>query len=173
MSKTVLIVGSSRSDGNTFQMVHHLHENVGIPFIDLSKYEISDYDYKHRNRGDDFLDLMREILDNYDTLVFVSPIYWYSMSGIMKCFFDRITDLLTIEKDLGRKLRGKKMAMICCSGSEKMNDGFEEPFRLSAGYLGMQYLGFLHLDLTNNMLSENQKNLLENFYSSWKIDANN
>ncbi|MCP4458779.1 MAG: NAD(P)H-dependent oxidoreductase [Cytophagales bacterium] len=37
-----------------------------------------------------------------------TPVYWYSMSGIMKVFLDRIYDVLTIEKELGRKLHGKK-----------------------------------------------------------------
>ncbi len=51
---------------------------------------------------------MNDIVDKYDVLIFATPVYWYSMSGIMKVFFDRITDLLTIKKDIGRKLKGKK-----------------------------------------------------------------
>lgn len=62
------------------------------------------------SRNDDYLNLMKQILDKYETLILATPVYWYSMSGIMKVFFDRLTDLLTIEKELGRKLRGKKIA---------------------------------------------------------------
>lgn len=71
-------------------------------------------DYEHQNSNDDYLKLMKEIIKKYDTLIFTLPIYWYSMSGIMKVFFDRIADLLTFEKELGRQLRGKKMAGISC-----------------------------------------------------------
>ena len=66
------------------------------------------------------------------------------MSGIMKVFFDRITDLITIEKDLGRQLRGKKMAAICCSNGDDLNKKFWIPFQESAKYLGMDYIGNLH-----------------------------
>ena len=55
---------------------------------------------------------MKTIISKYDTIIFATPVYWYSMSGILKVFIDRITDLLTIEKELGRKLRGKKMAVV-------------------------------------------------------------
>jgi multimeric flavodoxin WrbA len=164
MSKPVFIIGSARSDGNTFLMADYLHQEKAIERIDLSKYNIGDYDYQHRNRGDGFIPLMKGLIYNYDTLVFLSPIYWYSMSAVMKRFFDRITDLLTIEKELGRKLRGKNMAMICCSGSEQVNIGFEEPFSLTAGYLGMNYLGGLHLDLTDNILNQEDKVKLLEFY---------
>ena len=36
------------------------------------------------------------------TIIFVTPVYWYAMSGRMKVFFDRWTDLLKIDKDTGR-----------------------------------------------------------------------
>lgn len=62
------------------------------------------------SRNADYLNLMKQILDKYETLILATPVYWYSMSGIMKVFFDRLTDLLTIEKEFGRKLRGKKTA---------------------------------------------------------------
>ena len=34
------------------------------------------------------------IIEKYDTLIFATPVYWYSMSGIMKVFFDRKNDNL-------------------------------------------------------------------------------
>ena len=107
-------------------------------------YEISHYDYSHANQEDDFLDLMRRIMDEYDVLIFATPVYWYAMSGIMKVFFDRLTDLLKIEKDLGRKLRGKYMAVLSSSNGDNLGDHFWLPFRKSAAYLGMHYVGDLH-----------------------------
>jgi multimeric flavodoxin WrbA len=70
----------------------------------------------------------------------VTPVYWYTMSGIMKVFFDRFSDLLRIEKDLGRKLRGKSMAVISCGADEirrffatySGDKCFFEPFRSMA-----------------------------------------
>jgi hypothetical protein len=67
------------------------------------------------------------------------------MSGIMKVFFDRITDLLTIEKELGRKLQGKNMAAISCSIGNNLGATFWLPFSETAKYLGMEYLGNIHI----------------------------
>ena len=54
-----------------------------------------------------FLPTIKELNSKYDTWIFVTPVYWYSMSGQMKIFLDRITDLLKWHKDEGRKIRGK------------------------------------------------------------------
>ncbi|MEM6299603.1 MAG: NAD(P)H-dependent oxidoreductase, partial [Bacteroidota bacterium] len=114
--KKVIILGSSRNDGDTTNLANQLIAKSGWDMINLNDYMFSYSDYKHENRDDDYLGLVRKIIESYDTLIFATPVYWYSMSGIMKVFFDRLTDLLTIEKGLGRKLRGKKMAVITISG---------------------------------------------------------
>ncbi|OJJ13894.1 FMN reductase [marine bacterium AO1-C] len=143
-SQTVIIQGSARNDGNTAQTVQELIRQTDWDLINLNDYQFSHYDYAHENQGDDFLPLMRKIIAHYDTFVFATPVYWYSMSGLMKMFFDRITDLLTIEKPLGRQLRGKNMAAISSSGGNDLGDTFWLPFSESAQYLGMQYLGNVH-----------------------------
>ncbi|MEM8896393.1 MAG: FMN reductase, partial [Bacteroidota bacterium] len=53
-------------------------------------------------------------------------------------------DLLTIEKELGRKLRGKNMTVITCSHGNNAGEAFWFPFKESANYLGMNYLGNAH-----------------------------
>ncbi|MEM8929053.1 MAG: NAD(P)H-dependent oxidoreductase [Bacteroidota bacterium] len=141
---TVLIVGSARKDGDTSNLVVKTKKLTNWDVIDLNDYQIGYFDYSHSNKNDDYLGLMHNIITTYDTLIFVTPIYWYSMSGIMKVFFDRITDLLTIEKELGRKLRGKKMAVMTISTGGNLGNAFWLPFSETANYLGMQYLGNLH-----------------------------
>lgn len=113
--------------------------------IDLNDYHFSYFDYEHRNRDDDFIPLMRKITDDYDVFIFATPVYWYSMSGIMKVFFDRLSDLLSIEKDIGRRLRMKSMAVVSCSESQDSDEHFWIPFKKSADYLGMKYLANTHL----------------------------
>lgn len=142
--KKVVILGSSRNDGDTYALVKVLIEKTGWDIINLNDYDFSYYDYNHENRNDDYIALMQQIIDQYDTLVLVTPVYWYSMSGIMKVFFDRITDLLEIRKDLGRKLREKNMAAMSCSIGNNIGDSFWLPFSETANYLGMRYLGHLH-----------------------------
>ncbi len=133
-----------QNDGDTTNLTNQLIEKSEWNLIDLNDYEFSYFDYEHKNRNDDYLNLMKEIVEKYETLIFVTPIYWYSMSGIMKVFFDRFTDLLTIEKELGRKLRGKKMAVMSCSIGENLRENFWLPFSETAKYLGMEYIGNSH-----------------------------
>lgn len=142
--ETVIIAGSARKDGNTKILLEELVAQSGWDLIDLNDYEFGYYDYDHLNRDDDFIPLMRRVLDEYLNLVFATPVYWFAMSGIMKVFFDRITDLLTIEKDLGRQLRGKNMAAISCSIGNHLGEAFWLPFSETGKYLGMNYLGHVH-----------------------------
>jgi len=142
--KKIIISGSARNDGDTIKVVNDLAKQLKCEVIDLNNYNFSYFDYEHLNRNDDFLPLMKNIISNYELFIFATPVYWYAMSGIMKVFFDRITDLLTIEKDLGRQLRGKCMAAISCSNGNNLEENFWLPFSKSAEYLGMKYLGHLH-----------------------------
>lgn len=144
MSKTVIIIGSSRKNGNTTRIVSVIANQSNIEVINLSDYNFSYYDYESKNRDDDFFELVKGIIEKYDTLIFATPVYWYSMSGIMKVFFDRFSDLIRIEKETGRKLRGKNMAVISNSHDSELEYNFYIPFKKSADYLGMNYLGEKH-----------------------------
>lgn len=142
--RTIIILGSSRSDGETRLIVDYINRDRHWDLLDLNDKEISYFDYTYQNEGDDFLPTIRHILENYDTLVFASPVYWYTMSAVMKTFFDRISDLLAHHKPLGRTFRGKRMAVISSSSEEALVHGYYMPFRESARYLGMDYIGDLH-----------------------------
>jgi len=148
MGNKVIIVGSSRKNGNTTRIVEAIEQQFNVTVINLGDYNFSYYDYESQNRNDDFLSLMKEIIQNYDTLIFATPIYWYSMSGIMKVFFDRFSDLIRIEKDWGRKLRGKEFGVISNSHDfeNDLDYDFYIPFRKSAEYLGMNYIGNKHFN---------------------------
>lgn len=143
--KKVLIVGSSHKDGETGKLANALINHSDWDIIYLNDYTIHHYDYEHQHREDDFIPLMKKIIDNYSTFIFATPVYWYAMSGIMKVFFDRLTDLLEIEKDLGRKLRTKKMAAVSTSIGNNLGDVFWLPFSETAQYLGMKYIGNMHV----------------------------
>ncbi len=148
---TVIILGSSRSDGDTARVIQDLQKLMGCDVIDLKEYAISYYDYEHANKDDDFLPLMKRIINDYQNVIFATPVYWYTMSGILKVFFDRISDLLTIEKDLGRQLRGKGFGAISCCMNGSIDQEFWHPFVKTAGYLGMRYLGNIHVDSLENL----------------------
>ena len=175
--KGIIIQGSSRSNGNTHKVVEILREKTGMDVLDLRDKNIAPFDYDFNNQDDDFLPIIRNIADNYDTIIFATPVYWYSMSGIMKNFFDRISDCLKIEKDTGRKLRGKSMGLLICGYDDTEFEGFDMPFRNSAQYLGMNYLGYVHTWVEDGKpvdMAIRQK--LHNFadelaVGDWKLEA--
>jgi multimeric flavodoxin WrbA len=144
MKSLVLINGSARGDGNSQELIQTIQKIETIPVVHLYKYDISHFDYLHHNKSDDFLPLMKELIDQYSFFLLLSPVYWYAMSGHMKVFMDRWTDLLTIEKSWGRKLRGKEMAVLTSSHGNHLEDRFWLPFKYSANYLGMTFKGGLH-----------------------------
>lgn len=158
----IIILGTSRSDGNTAKVVASLAERTGYSIVDLATLNIGYYDYEAKNRDDDFLPLMRDIVASYDVLVFATPVYWYTMSAQLKTFFDRLSDLLRIEKDTGRKLRGKSMLVISSSEADDVPPHFVEPFVMSAGYLGMNFLGYTHAHLEDGQISAVAHERLDN-----------
>lgn len=142
--RKALILGSSRNNGETKKLVSELMGLSNWELIDLSDYNISHFDYNHSNRDDDFIELMKMITEKFDVLISATPAYWYAMSGIMKVFFDRITDLLYIEIHVGRKLRNKSMVVITCSNGDNLGEQFWLPFQKTAEYLGINYIAGLH-----------------------------
>ena len=142
--KTVIIVASSRKNGDTGNLANKLAELSNWDLVYLNDYTISYYDYEHKNHNDDFLPLVTKLIDNYDHFVFATPVYWYAMSGILKIFLDRFTDLLTLKKDTGRKLRGKLISVITTSTGDNLGKSFWIPFQKTAAYLSMKFIAGLH-----------------------------
>ncbi|SEC89369.1 Multimeric flavodoxin WrbA [Tenacibaculum sp. MAR_2009_124] len=165
MKNTIVIQGSSKSYGNTRKIIDYLNPENNFDIVDLKTKNIGHFDYEFKNTNDDFIPLVKNVIPNYDTIIFATPVYWYSMSGILKVFFDRCSDLLYQEKELGRLLRGKNMAVISNSGANDLKKGFYMPFKESANYLGMNYLGNVHGWFTEDgsEINEEAKQQLETF----------
>ncbi len=153
-NQLVFIVGTSRSDGNTWHLLNYINKDLGAKLIDLTELNISYFDYQQRNIDDDYIATIEEIL-KYDTIAFVSPMYWYTVSAQMKTFIDRFSDLLGSRKDLGRKLRGKKTFLVATGNTEeRVNAGMEEPIKLTSEYLGMNYQGAFYTRVKNDLQIE-------------------
>ena len=141
--KAIIILGSSRSHGDTRHLAEAVMERVGAELIDLKQFTINDYDYENHNQEDDFLKVIDKVLQ-FERIVFASPVYWYSISGVMKSFVDRFSDLLREHKDIGRQFRGKSMYLISSSSDATVYDCFVDSFKLTAAYLGMEFKGNLY-----------------------------
>ncbi|WP_106793244.1 flavodoxin family protein [Aquimarina sp. Aq78] len=152
MKKGIIILGSSNSNGDTYKAASFVSQQMNYSIIDLKTKNIAEFDYEFKNRNDDFHPLINEVVSQYDLIVFATPVYWYTMSGILKTFLDRISDCLKIEKDVGRKLRGMEMAVLSCGSDKQLKDGFHMPFVETSKYLGMNYIGDVHCWIENNNL---------------------
>ena len=146
-------------------MSKYLSDKTSYQIIDLKSKLIETFDYEFKNSNDDFLPLIKDIVNNYEIIIFATPVYWYTMTGTMKIFFDRISDCLKIEKETGRKLRGKEMAVLSCGSDKELKNGFHMPFIETANYLGMKYVGDVHCWLEDNEIPSDVKQLLNKFTS--------
>lgn len=163
MKKGIIIQASARSNGNTSMIVQLLSEKTQFEVIDLTKYSIAHFDYEFKNKGDDFKPLFTKIVNEYDVIIFATPIYWYTMSGLLKVFLDRITDFLFNEKSVARKLKGKEMMVLSCGNSKEIDKSFTIPFSQTAKYLEMVYKGHLHTYIEKQTISEDVKDKINTF----------
>lgn len=140
--KYLVILGSSRSDGETKEVYQKVFKDIKHKYYDIAELDLNFFDYDYKNQDDDFLKIAEE-MGEYENIILATPVYWYTMSAQMKIFIDRISDLITIRKDLGRKLKGKKLYLLSSYGAT-MPIAFEEPFRQTCIYMEMEYVGCLY-----------------------------
>jgi len=169
MKKTIAVIGSSRRNGNTGKLIDLIAKEVNIEIIDLSLKDITPFDYEHKNINDDFLPLMNHLLQ-HDNIIFVSPVYWFSMSAQMKTFIDRMSDFLSVEelKDKGRELRGKTGYVVSTSISNIIDDSFIDSFTNTFSYLGLEYGGSVHVNCENGFNSDTCQNKIFDFVKNLK-----
>tara|TARA_B100000524_G_scaffold343673_1_gene240031 strand:+ start:334 stop:534 length:201 start_codon:yes stop_codon:yes gene_type:complete len=62
----------------------------------------------------------------------------------MKIFIDRLSDLITIEKELGRKLRGKKSLLVSTGSDLEIAPSLTSSFKQICSYLGVKPVKILY-----------------------------
>lgn len=157
--KILIILGSARKESDTKFYVGFVFKNINHKIIDLLDLRISQYSYENKYpENDDFLKIMDEIL-KYNIIVFATPVYWYSMSAKMKLFFDRLTDIVTVKKDIGRKLTNKIISLLAVGTDKELPDGFEVPFISTSIYFNLTYLSGIYFS-TKHILPPKEQNEL-------------
>lgn len=145
MAEVVVVLGSARKESDTEEAVRKLCPYSKYEIVDLREFNISHYEYDHiLNKNDEFLKVVTKLTES-NVIVFATPVYWYAMSGRLKVFLDRFTELLSTYKTMGKGLAGKKTMLIVCGSDEKLPDGFEVPFERTSHYFGMEFLGTRYL----------------------------
>ena len=140
----LVILGSARKQGDTLRLVNALYKPEEIELLDLLDYRVSLYQYALTYPPDDqFLQIAEKLL-RHQEIVLATPVYWYAMSGLMKVFFDRLTNLTDSHKNMGKQLKGRTVKVIAVGTDPELPPGFEIPFQLTAAYFGMNYGGAVY-----------------------------
>ncbi len=87
MKKILFMNASPNKDGTTNKMGESLLKNKDYDKLQMSDYEVSQYGMvKDYDQIKDILNIIKD----YDTIVIGTPVYFYTVSGILKTFIDRL-----------------------------------------------------------------------------------
>ena len=137
-------MGSARKQSDTENLLRIILADTAYTRLDLLDYKITPYAYDgNYPKDDEFLKVVTALLQ-HDTVIWATPVYWYTMSGLLKTYFDRLTDSITIKKELGRKLKGKNTYLVAVGADAELPDGFIVPFKATAAYLDMHFRDYFY-----------------------------
>ncbi len=151
MSKIVVLTGSPRDKGNSFAMTEAF-----IKAAEAKGHTVKRFDTDKMSIGpchacetcystgeacsfaDDFNTLAPAVLEA-DTVVFTTPVYWYSIPAQLKCAIDKLYSLCVGGKDVA----GKGCALIACCEEDDMTvlDGVRVPIERTAALLKWDMVG--------------------------------
>ena len=100
----LFINGSPNKNGNTVRLTKKFLKDKEFQTSNLVDYKI--YSYGQRFEDDQFNEVIEQ-MKQADTIVIGSPLYWHSMSGLIRNLLDRFYDLL--DEDL---LKGKDVYFV-------------------------------------------------------------
>lgn len=86
MGKTLFINCSPNHSGITVSDAKQYMRDVEYDTIHLGDYHIDQYGLVTEQ---DQISEVFSLIDQYDSLVIGTPVYWYTISGILKTFMDR------------------------------------------------------------------------------------
>lgn len=138
--KILAIIGASEGHQNTKKYLIDKFGDKNLEIVDLFDGGLKPYSY-HGIPDDLFFSTIERAI-NSDITVLATPVYWYAMSGVMKDFIDRFSNLMSGKhKELGERLYGKRIKVLSTGYDPTLPLGFEVPFAGTAIYFGMDYLG--------------------------------
>lgn len=150
--KVVVIHGSTRKNGNTEYLTYQAVPKEKGTHIYLRQHNIQPIvDQRHEENGfdsieDDHKGIIRTMLA-HDIIIFSTPIYWYSMSGPMKIFIDRFSQILRDPEFPGFRdeLKKKKAYLIAVGGDTPSIKGIPliQQFNYFCQFYNMPFEGYV------------------------------
>jgi len=149
--KIVVITGSPRKNGNSFAMT-----DAFIRAAEARGHTVTRFDAAMMKIGgchacetcfktgkactfDDDFNIIAPAVLEADTVVFITPVYWYSIPAQIKGVIDRLYSFCVAGKDIA----GKECALITCCEEDDMSvmDGVRIPIERSAALLKWRMVG--------------------------------
>jgi len=147
----LVIYGSSRKDGNSETLARTALKGVPHTEVHLMEKNILPIEDKRHDPagfhplGDDYDEVIQAVRE-HDTLVFVTPLYWYGMSGLMKNFAHRWWQSLRSPHFEFKPAMAKKQAYVIITGGDNPRLKALPPvqqFQSIFGFMGMTISGYI------------------------------
>lgn len=147
-----VLYGGSRPNGNTELLTRKVIQGLTVEEIYLKDHLIEPIvDMRHAKEGfpeinDDYNSIIDRILQ-HDTLIFSTPIYWYSMTGTMKNFVDRWSQTLKDSRypDFKKQMSQKRAFVIAVGGDNPYMKGLPmiQQFQYIFDFMGTSFDGYI------------------------------
>ena len=133
----LFINGSPNQDGNTAALAAELLKGKSYETLNLTDYTIGSYG---QNLPGDGLDEVIKAMENADTIVIGSPVYWHNICGSVRNVLDRFDS-----KADGTTLKGHKLYFVFQGAAPEkwMLEAGEYTMSRFAEIYGMTYGGMV------------------------------
>lgn len=123
--KIMVFYGSIREKGNSEILADYVIKDLKVKKIFLKDYHIPPISDLYHLGGEKFSDCKR---DDYrsliqeqmlaDVILFVTPVYWYGLSSLLKTYIDRWSETLRDPSmpDFKEKMKSKEVYLITVGG---------------------------------------------------------
>lgn len=135
-TKILFVNTSHRPDGNTYKMGESFLAGIPHDTLFLNDYKIYQLGQHY---DDDQLAAVLAAMEQADTIVIGTPVYWHTMSGALKTFIDRLYEL---DKPV-KALAGKTLYFLMQGVGPSETTIEQLPYimsRIAARY-DMEYMG--------------------------------
>ncbi len=155
-ARHLFVLGSARQGGNAERLARHaaahLPAATPIEWLSLREHPLPPFEDRRHEPGAVFappLGPEAELLAHTlaaEHLVFVVPVYWYSLPADAKRYLDHWSAWLRVpEVNFRARMTGKTLSVITCLSDDDpaLAEPLLQTLRLTADYMGMRYHGAL------------------------------
>ncbi|MFY0517664.1 flavodoxin family protein [Lysinibacillus sp. UGB7] len=145
-------IGSSRPYSNSEKLTDYVLEGVAHQKLFIKDLNIQPIDdLRHSAQGfqfvyDDYDQIIHALMTS-DIVLFATPIYWYSMSGIMKNMVDRLSHAIRDERfpQLKEKLLTTQAIVLAVGGDDPKIKGLPmiQQFHYIFNFLNMPFSSYI------------------------------